>query len=372
MALLISLPKLINVLLILILLLILYSILGVSLFSTAKTGDTLNEHGNFRDFRAAFITLFRASTGEAWNEIMHDMWKSEADFYRAGDWCAPDTIYDFENKYEVLKDKCLIDIPNGCVQTIFGHNIWPVIFWVSYTLLISFMVMNLLIAVILEGYEDGKDSPASEVVEICVKVWLRYDSDQRMSLPMGTSLVFINEALQEIEGDRSEDNKGAEGPAAIPMKYVAALDVKVFKAPDGDRVHFISAVRQVMRYHCLGDDLASLELLDQVKDHMEKKDAAKLSRLEEKAMVRVEKEVSKQPPRTSPASVAPAPEPGAAGLYDEGFRDQKEQADLGEHTVRSETGVTEPGMSSREPQAQDLEPDEDSTPVSPSPPRKAG
>ncbi|CAE7836442.1 unnamed protein product, partial [Symbiodinium necroappetens] len=78
MALLMSLPKLMNVLLILLLLLILYSILGVSLFSTTKLGETLNVHANFQNFLLAFITLFRASTGEAWNEIMHELAMTEA------------------------------------------------------------------------------------------------------------------------------------------------------------------------------------------------------------------------------------------------------------------------------------------------------
>jgi len=401
MALLLSLPKLINVLLILILLLILYSILGVSLFSTAKRGETLNEHGNFQTSLTAFITLFRASTGEAWNEIMHDMWKSEVDFYRAGEWCAPDTVYDPSSNFEVLKDKCLIDVPNGCVQTVFGHNVWPVVYWVSYTLLISFMVMNLLIAVILEGYEDGKDSPASEVVDVCIRLWLQHDPDQRLSLPMGDTLVFIHEALQEIQGDESFDDSGDYVPAAMAMKYITALDVKVMKAPDGgDRVHFIHACRQVMRFHILGNDFGSLADLDMVKDKLDKKTAAKLTRLEEKMHARTEKEVSKTMRRSaSAASVAPAPEQGDGAKADRSVQDLKEEevastkdeavleeaervrteywkaqeeAKEAEMTQRSETDFTEPGNSSREHQAHS-EPDEDSTPLSPAePPRKAG
>jgi len=166
MALLMSLPKLMNVLLILLLLLILYSILGVSLFATTKLGDTLNVHANFQNFIVAFITLFRASTGEAWNEIMHELAISQVVTYRQGDWCSPTDLFDTDRKYEVLKEKCLIDNPNSCAQ----NPYFSFIFWVTYTLLITFMVMNLVIAVILEGYEDGKESPASEVVDVCVKV----------------------------------------------------------------------------------------------------------------------------------------------------------------------------------------------------------
>eukprot|EP00438_Fugacium_kawagutii_P004117 Skav212869 [mRNA] locus=scaffold151:59022:64713:- [translate_table: standard] len=105
-------------------------ILGVSLFATTKLGDTLNEHANFQNFIVAFITLFRASTGEAWNEIMHELASSQVVMYRQGDWCSPSDLFDTDHKYEVLKEKCLIENPNSC---------------------------------------DGKESPASEVVDVCVK-----------------------------------------------------------------------------------------------------------------------------------------------------------------------------------------------------------
>lgn len=284
MALLLSLPKLMNVLLILLLLLILYSILGVSLFATTKLGDTLNVHANFQNFILAFITLFRASTGEAWNEIMHELSKSEVTMYKLGEWCSPNNLFDTETKFEVLKEKCLIDNPNSCVTNPYASFI----FWVTYTLLITFMVMNLVIAVILEGYEDGKESPASEVVDVCVKLWLKLDPDHRMSLPLGQALNFINKALREMEGQR-EPAAPAGGPSglsalqSLPMKYVAALDVQV---GENGRVHFISACKQVMRFVCLGDDLASLEDLETVEERMEQKQRDKLRRLVERSELR--------------------------------------------------------------------------------------
>ena len=93
MALVMSILKLANVLGILLMLLVLFSILGVSLFSTEKPGDTFHEHGNFKNVITAFITLFRASTGEAWNEIMHDLSKRPEDFWHAGTWCTPEDLF---------------------------------------------------------------------------------------------------------------------------------------------------------------------------------------------------------------------------------------------------------------------------------------
>ncbi|CAE7748709.1 unnamed protein product [Symbiodinium sp. CCMP2592] len=299
MALLMSLPKLMNVLLILLLLLILYSILGVSLFSTTKLGETLNVHANFQNFILAFITLFRASTGEAWNEIMHELAMTEVELYKQGEWCSPVELFDTEAKFEVLKDKCLIEHPNSCAQSPY----FSFCFWVTYTLLITFMVMNLVIAVILEGYEDGKESPASEVVDVCVKLWLKHDPDHRLSLPLGEALSFINKALREVDGHHSyasaskSDRPGSSGSGSglhvlqsLPMKYVAALDVQV---GENGRVHFISACKQVMRFVCLGDDLASLEDLDTVEEHMDKKQREKLRRLIEKSELRIHSKIAK-------------------------------------------------------------------------------
>ncbi|CAK0833294.1 unnamed protein product [Prorocentrum cordatum] len=63
--------------------------------------------------------------------------------------------------------KCLDQLPNMC-----SAGGWmPVFFWVTYTLLITFMIMNLVIAVILEGYEDGKPTREGVVIDKCVLLW---------------------------------------------------------------------------------------------------------------------------------------------------------------------------------------------------------
>jgi len=224
---------------------------------------------------------------------MHDLAMSEVELYKQGDWCSPSDLFDTFAKFEVLQDKCLIEHPNSCAQSpYFSYG-----FWVTYTLLITMMVMNLVIAVILEGYEDGKESPASEVVDVCVKLWLKHDPDHRLSLPLGEALGFINKALRAVEGhgqgggnsrpgSSGSTGSGLRALQSLPMKYVAALDVQV---GENGRVHFISACKQVMRFVCLGDDLASLEDLDTVEERMDRKQREKLRRLIEKSELRIHK-----------------------------------------------------------------------------------
>merc|ERR1719316_979561 len=75
-----SIPRLLNVVAILILLLFLFSVLGVRLF--AKTafdpnGGPHDEAANFRLFTRAVVTLVRSMTGEGWNELMHSLSRDE-------------------------------------------------------------------------------------------------------------------------------------------------------------------------------------------------------------------------------------------------------------------------------------------------------
>jgi hypothetical protein len=57
---------------VLMLFLLLFSILGNSLFSFIKLNNSLDEHANFQTFQSSFLLLFRCATGEGWNNLMFD------------------------------------------------------------------------------------------------------------------------------------------------------------------------------------------------------------------------------------------------------------------------------------------------------------
>ena len=60
--------------LLLMLLIFMFSIIGMAQFSLVDLdgASEMNKHVNFQSFGAAFLTLVRCSTGEAWNSIMFD------------------------------------------------------------------------------------------------------------------------------------------------------------------------------------------------------------------------------------------------------------------------------------------------------------
>jgi len=247
----ISMVKLANVGVVAFLFLVLFSILGVNLFATcSQEEETLNSHGNFKNFWFAFLTLFRASTGEAWNSIMHDLSKDERDFFFEKRWCTPENLFDWQDKYAVLKEKCLIDRPNACVSDIGGWNPFPWLYWVSYTLFIGLVIMNIVVAVILEGYDESKSSDHAEIVEACKKIWgsKKYDPDHKMKMSMKKTLRFIFETIRSLQadkivgGNRVADSCGND-LTKVPMKFALAMDLA-----GGGQVDFFSATRQVVRF----------------------------------------------------------------------------------------------------------------------------
>jgi len=277
---------------ILLLLLTLYAILGVSLFSTVKHSDMLNAHGNFHHFGWAFITLFRAVTGEAWNSIMHDLMKTETDFFREGSWCTPDILFDATTpeQFQLLADKCLIEKPNGCVNPLVGVNILPAVYWVTYILIICLMVMNLVIAVILEGYEDGKSSPETDVIDLCVSTWIKYDQDHKMTLPLPEALDFIHEVIERWKSPEKDNMiyglfrpSGATASGIdldrIPMKYANFFNLPLTE--DG-RVHWLNASKQVLRFTSTENKVELIREIEDCEEKLSQKELDRLKRVEKK------------------------------------------------------------------------------------------
>lgn len=67
---LVTLPALLNISLLIVLVLMIYSILGVYLFAPVMLNGALDVHANFQTVRVAFITLIRVATGEDWPDLM--------------------------------------------------------------------------------------------------------------------------------------------------------------------------------------------------------------------------------------------------------------------------------------------------------------
>lgn len=118
-----SLPSLVNVGALLLLLFFVYGVAGMDLFGHIKENEFITKHTHFRHFYDAVMTLFRASTGESWNGIMHDTMQDEDDGNCKG------------------IDEC-------------GAIYYAIPYWVSFMVIASFVFLNIFIAVILENFSD--------------------------------------------------------------------------------------------------------------------------------------------------------------------------------------------------------------------------
>lgn len=108
-----ALPAVANVFMLLALLIYIFALLGLSFFGhvayDSGPNKALNAHANFHTFHAACITLFRFSTGESWNAIMHD--------------CMDQT------------------------------SSWAFIYFCTFQLIGSYLILNLLVAVVISRFQ---------------------------------------------------------------------------------------------------------------------------------------------------------------------------------------------------------------------------
>jgi hypothetical protein len=298
-----SIPKLGNVATIAVLILVLFSILGMNLFGTAKFANdgTMNEHANFQTFFRAFVTLCRASTGEAWNEIMHDLAKDERAFFNDETWCTPQALFKTRDRdvFQVLKDKCLLPetgAPNVCPYDPERWIPFSQIYWVLFTLIVTIMIVNLVVAVILQGYEEGKDTEEADNLEACIEIWKQYDPDRTMSIELKEAVDYINQVMKLVQEQRRKKGRNVvteeipplkgstleEVATNLPIKYARIIQMSVTA---DNQVTLISASRQVLRL-CLMERFSKdlIKELDGVGQNMSAKDLAEIERLETKRL----------------------------------------------------------------------------------------
>ena len=143
-------PKLANVFGLLFLVIFIYSTLGVFLFRGVTEGAAIDpKYVNFKNFGIAMLTLFRCATGEDWHLIMFDL-------SHTGDDC-------------ISGKTC-------------GHPIAPV-FFISYIVVVSFIMLNLFILVLIQQFERTFENPDNPIdnystnVEDFRTAWAKYSAE---------------------------------------------------------------------------------------------------------------------------------------------------------------------------------------------------
>lgn len=149
-ALVLTIPAMTNVALLLFLMYCIYACWGMQMFARVKQGEILDEHVNFQSFGHSLLTLVRASTGESWNILMYDAAvRTDCDPLPKydPDYCGPGRA-----GRDFLADGKPCKVYNGC-----GDN-FSFFFFLSFSVIVGYVFLNLFIAVIMEGFESVNEA----------------------------------------------------------------------------------------------------------------------------------------------------------------------------------------------------------------------
>ena len=162
-------PAMASLGLLLMLLIFMFSIIGMAQFALIdlEGAAEMNKHVNFQSFGAAFLTLIRCSTGEAWNSIMLDSAQPKSILYQ----CVEDESFDA--MIERGDDPTDVYGPKGC-------GTWfAIIFHLLFQIIVSQVFLNLFIAIIIDAFFGNADLQSmpirEEQVNDFIEVWRKYD-----------------------------------------------------------------------------------------------------------------------------------------------------------------------------------------------------
>ena len=143
-----------------IMLFFIYAIVGMQLFGNIELSShtAIERHNNFRSIFAAFLVLFRCSTGEAWPEIMMSA--------SSGRPCDPLMGLNETTGLPIDPDKTCGNSPAS-----FGY-------FISFIFLCSFIMLNIVVAVIMDSFDyltrDTSILGSHHLGEF-ITVWCEYD-----------------------------------------------------------------------------------------------------------------------------------------------------------------------------------------------------
>ena len=189
-----TIPALANVGGLLILLLFIFSILGVQTFATIKHQDNLNDHANFENFGIAFLTLIRLQTGEGWNNVMEDTLRKRA------------VNFECDENPTFLSIQANGGRPNGCGSPM------SYLFFICFELIVTIIFLNLFVAVILQAFSSSNEEESFENMKKQIdefkKEWARLDGNGTGYIEIGELGPLIDRLEQgsklvvvEIKGD---------------------------------------------------------------------------------------------------------------------------------------------------------------------------
>lgn len=216
----VSLPALFNIALLLIMVMFIYSIIGMSFFADVPNHSGIDDVFNFKTFPNAMMTLFQITTTAGWNSVLDGLGHNPN--------CpGPD---------EDRKDE------RGRTVSCPGKTL-AIAYLCSFLMISSFVIVNMYIAVILENFsqatEDVQQGLTQDDFDIFYEKWENYDTKARGFIQLDQVYDLLDEVDKPL---------GVKKPNTIK---VATLQVPI---REGDVVYCVDILDKVTR-----DFLGTLE-----------------------------------------------------------------------------------------------------------------
>lgn len=235
----VSIPSIVNIGTLLLLLFFIYAVIGMQLFSFIPDNGEVNQHANFRSFGSAMLLLLRFSTGENWNGFMRSIMENTSDcvmfpkYNPDAPWCLSDE--DYPTCTEI----------NGC-----GADFSAFVYFYSFTLLISFVIMNLFVGIVLEAFENGNEGDilSPDDMNHFTQCWAEFDPTatwhikaadmKRLLIRLGPPLGVESRDLREVDRVMKDDSLKelpVNGKGEVNIVHVAThLAKRLTKMRQGD------------------------------------------------------------------------------------------------------------------------------------------
>ena len=175
-------------------LLIHYALLGLNLFAKVRFSGLHDDHADLRTFPMAVLTLIRSMTGEGTNSLMHDLGTGKFEFESVLGVPCETNMRITEKSYKMYAERNLIANPIEC------GNGMALVFFITFTCLFTFVILNLFIAVIFEGFVESQKSGTADIIQNCIEAWPRYDPDYKLLASVADACEFIEECSSRGRG----------------------------------------------------------------------------------------------------------------------------------------------------------------------------
>jgi len=284
-----TLPGLANVAAVVFLLFFIFAVIGVQLFATTAYNESLNEHANFRTFGMAIVTLFRFATGENWNGFMYEAshggysgWhdiestlesdgsnprirssntddeNGDGEVKSGSGYC--DANVNFMDKfvggpYDGLKYgdvmcgfKSSVSVyatqADGCVELNGCANFFIFPYLKSFTLLITFVFLNLFVGIILDGFSQAEERGGAATISETefMKIWhhwVEYDPEETYCIDFYKVKAFL-QTLHTPWGF------GLDYVASDAELIIRVKDLNLTVGPNG-KIHFFKVLKGLSR-----------------------------------------------------------------------------------------------------------------------------